>query len=57
MRAFADRLWEDPDVHDARTGLFRHDRASGAFTLLDQAAAVQLLALLAWPPEQYGWLA
>ena len=57
MQAFADRLWRDATIHDGATGLFRQDRPTPAYTLLDQAAAVQLFALLAWPPEQYHWLA
>lgn len=57
MQAFADRLWHDRTAHDPSTGLFRHDRASAAYTLLDQAAAVQVFALLAWPAEQYRRLA
>ena len=57
MLAFADQLWHDPSVHDSATGLLRQDRSSSAYTLLDQTAAVQIFALLAWPPSQYHWLA
>ena len=57
MQAFADHLWDDSAVHDGATDLFRHDRSSTAYTLLDQAAAVQLFALLAWPASQYDRLA
>lgn len=57
MQAYADRVWGDPSLHDQRTGLFRLDRSSEAYTLLDQAAMVQLFALLAWPRTGYGLLA
>jgi hypothetical protein len=57
MRAYADRAWADAAVRDARTDLCRIDRATPNVTLLDQAAMVQINALLAWPEEQYGRLA
>lgn len=56
MQAYADRLWADDTVHDRKTGLFRLDRATPNYTLLDQAGAVQIFALLAWTRGQYGLL-
>ena len=52
MRAYAEMAWT------ARRD--RHDRfrfARGGPTLLDQSAMVQIYALLAWDPEDYGALA
>jgi hypothetical protein len=57
MLAYADRAWDDPVAHDARTDLFHFEGPGSACTLLDQAAMVQLYALAAWPAEQYGLLA
>ena len=57
MEAYADRAWGDPAIRDPATDLFRFEGPSSPCTLLDQAAMVQLLALLAWPEEQYGLLA
>jgi hypothetical protein len=57
MRAYADRVWNDSAIHDAATGLFRFEGPHAACTLLDQAAMVQVLALCAWPTEQYALLA
>ena len=54
LAAYADALWSAR--RDPATGLFR--AAPGApFALLDQAAAVQLFALLAWDPNHYSLLA
>jgi hypothetical protein len=52
MRGYADRAWSDH--RDADDG-FRF--SDGAPTLLDQSAMVQVLALLAWDPAEYGKLA
>lgn len=57
MQAYADRAWDDPAIHDQKTGLFRFNGADSVCSLLDQSAMVQLLALSAWPPEQYALLA
>jgi hypothetical protein len=57
MHAYADRAWDNSDIHDQETGLFRFDGAGSVCSLLDQSAMVQLLALSAWPPEQYALLA
>ncbi|MGE3909960.1 MAG: glycoside hydrolase family 76 protein [Chloroflexota bacterium] len=57
MQAYCERAWTDPAIHDAATGLFRFEGPGSASTLLDQAAMVQMLALAAWPPEQYALLA
>ncbi|MCC7371500.1 MAG: glycosyl hydrolase [Chloroflexi bacterium] len=57
MLAYADRAWRDPSIHDRATGLFHFEGPGRPCTLLDQAAMVQLLALGAWPTEQYRSLA
>jgi predicted alpha-1,6-mannanase (GH76 family) len=57
MQAYADRAWDDPSIHDPATDLFTFEGPSTPCTLLDQAAMVQILALLAWPERQYGLLA
>lgn len=57
MQAYADWTWHDPTIHDLATNLFHLDQTSEAHTLLDQAAMVQIYALLAWPPDRYGLLA
>ena len=57
MRAYADSAWDDSAIHDPATGLVRFGGPSSPCTLLDQAAMVQILALLAWPEQQYGLLA
>ncbi len=52
MRGYADRAWaQRRDRHD------RFRFPDGGVTLLGQSAMVQLLALLAWDPEQYQQLA
>jgi hypothetical protein len=52
VRGYADRAWvERRDRHD----LFRF--SAGGASLLDQSAMVQVLALLAWDPADYGKLA
>jgi Glycosyl hydrolase family 76 len=57
MQAYADAAWDNAAIRDPATDLFRFEGATSPCTLLDQAAMVQLLALLAWPEEQYGLLA
>lgn len=57
MQAYADAAWENPAIRDRATGLFRFDPRQHEHTLLDQAAMVQIYALLAWPREQYPLLA
>jgi hypothetical protein len=57
MQAYADAAWDNAAIRDSATDLFRFEGARSPCTLLDQAAMVQLLALLAWPEEQYGLLA
>lgn len=52
MREYADHTWaQRRDRHD------RFHFPNGGVTLLGQSAMVQLLALLAWDPEQYQRLA
>jgi hypothetical protein len=53
LQAYADEVWRT--ARDPNSGLF-HTGPTGPFTLLDQAAAIQLYALLAWPPPTYGRL-
>jgi hypothetical protein len=57
MQAYADRAWNDPAIRDSATDLFKFEGPSSPCTLLDQAAMVQILALLAWPEQQYALLA
>jgi hypothetical protein len=57
LLAYADRAWDNPAIHDAKTDLFRFEGPRTPCTLLDQAAMVQLYALAAWPEGQYGLLA
>ncbi len=57
MLGYADRAWDDAAIRDPATDLFKFEGASSPCTLLDQAAMVQILALLAWPEQQYGLLA
>ena len=52
IRDYVDRAW---DQWRDRRDRFRLPR--GGVTLLNQSAIVQLLALLAWEPEQYGRIA
>jgi hypothetical protein len=56
MRAYADAVWADPRVHDTKTNLFKLNGGS-RHSLLDQAAMVQVFALLSWSPTAYGKLA
>jgi hypothetical protein len=52
MRGYADWAWDQRrDLHD------RFRLSGRALTLLDQSAMVQVLALLAWDPNDYGKLA
>lgn len=52
MRRYADGAWSRArDRHD------RFHLADGGVTLLNQSALVQVLALLAWDPSEYGKLA
>jgi len=55
MQAYADAAWSDPDVRDPRTNLFRLN-GEPRYSLLDQAAMVQVYALLTWTPESYAAL-
>lgn len=52
LRGYVDRAWEEWRDREDRFQL-----PNGGSTLLNQSAMVQLLALLAWDPEQYGRLA
>jgi hypothetical protein len=54
LRAYAQRCWE---AHRQPGDLFLPPAARGRLTLLDQSAFVQVLALLAWPPESWAHLA
>lgn len=49
MRAYADSVWQDH--RDASTGLVHLD-ADGSTEAIQQAALVQLYAVLAWPPSR-----
>ena len=47
MQAYADATWADPTVHDPSTNLFKLNPGP-RHSLLDQAAMVQVYALLSW---------
>lgn len=53
MRAYADTVWATQ--RDAATGLFRFD-ADGGTQAIQQAAMVQIYAVLAWSPARYRLL-
>jgi uncharacterized protein YyaL (SSP411 family) len=53
MQAYADKVWDT--YRDATTGLFRFDTTKPT-QLLEQAAMVQIYAVLSWPPFSYGIL-
>jgi len=56
MRAYADRMWRSR--RDGRTGLLKpaSGRAPRRYQLIDQAAMVQIGAVLAWTPADYSHL-
>jgi rhamnogalacturonyl hydrolase YesR len=56
MQTYADAVWRDPTVHDASTNLY-HLSGESPYSLLDQAAMVQLFALLSWDQSKYAMLA
>ena len=56
MRGYADAVWSDPQVHDKGTDLFKLNGGT-RHSLLDQAAMVQVFALLGWSPTAYAKLA
>jgi hypothetical protein len=55
LRGYADWAWDT--VRDPSTTLFPFDGAAAPVTLLDQAAMVQVNALLAWDPQDWSKLA
>jgi predicted alpha-1,6-mannanase (GH76 family) len=55
MQAYADAVWSDSAVHDLRTDRFRLNGET-RFSLLDQAAMVQVFAVLSWEPARYSSL-
>lgn len=56
MRDYAARMWRDH--RDAKTGLIAHPGRvhRGEIHLIDQGAMLQILAVLAWDPKDYGKL-
>lgn len=55
MQAWADHVWRHQ--RDRRTGLFRFDDSAPTKTqLIEQAAMVQVYAVLAWPRSRYELL-
>jgi rhamnogalacturonyl hydrolase YesR len=55
MQAWADHVWRHQ--RDQATGLFHVDaKAPGSTQLIEQAAMVQVYALLAWPRSRYRLL-
>jgi hypothetical protein len=55
MQEYADAAWSDPAVRDPRTNLYRLN-GEPRYSLLDQAAMIQVYALLTWTPEAYAAL-
>jgi uncharacterized protein YyaL (SSP411 family) len=53
MQNYADQVWDT--YRDATTGLF-HFNGSPSTQLLEQAAMIQIYAVLAWNPSQYSIL-
>jgi hypothetical protein len=52
IQAYADDAW---DNHRSSTGLFSFASSSGpGYQLLDQGAMLQIYAMLAWSPSDYG---
>lgn len=56
LQTYADAVWSDPTLHDRRTNLF-HLNSEPRYSLLDQAAMVQVFALLSWDASMYAMLA
>jgi hypothetical protein len=57
MQGYADRAWDDPSLRDPASGLFRFRGPGQPARLEDQAAMLQVYALLAWDPADYDRLA
>lgn len=55
MQAYADAAWSDPKVRDPKTNLYKLNGGS-RYSLLDQAAMVQVFACLSWSPTMYSRL-
>jgi len=47
-QSFANRVWDDPKVHNQQKHLIKFEERTSAFKLREQAAMVQLFACLAW---------
>jgi hypothetical protein len=62
MQSYADRLWDNTSARNPNTNVFYFDdggqpaRGKQAAQLRDQGAMIQLYALLAWDPSDYGKL-
>jgi len=55
MRAYSDAAWSESKVHDPKTNLVRL-HSGKRHSLLDQAAMVQVFALLNWSAGSYARL-
>jgi rhamnogalacturonyl hydrolase YesR len=55
MQAYADSAWSDPKVRDPKTNLYKLNGGT-RYSLLDQAAMVQVYAFLNWSPTTYSKL-
>jgi predicted alpha-1,6-mannanase (GH76 family) len=55
MQAYADSAWSDPKVRDPKTNLYKLN-GGARYSLLDQAAMVQVYAFLNWSPTTYSKL-
>ena len=56
-KAFADRVWNDTNIHNKQKHLIKFDARTSAYKLREQAAMVQIYASLAWPKSELGKLA
>jgi hypothetical protein len=56
MQAYADAVWSDSKAHDPATNLYQLN-GEPRRSLLDQAAMVQVFALLSWDESNYDLLA
>lgn len=50
MRAWAEQVWQDR--RDPATGLFRFHDDTATTDMIEQAAMVQVYAVLAWPSSR-----
>jgi rhamnogalacturonyl hydrolase YesR len=52
VQGFADKVWNDPKVHNQQKHLIKFEEWTSAYKLREQAAMVQIYAGLAWDPSR-----